>query len=51
MDDILRTDSGEQYAIRRPEELITKYTNIKNALNHYDNLPTGLKPLSLWSTL
>ena len=36
---------------RRPEELITKYTNIKNSLNHYDNLPTDLKSLSLLSTL
>ena len=40
MDRILRTYSGEQYANSRPEELITKYKNIKNNLNYYDNLPT-----------
>ena len=32
---------------RRPEELITKYTNIKNALNHFDNLPTDLKSFTV----
>ena len=33
------------------EELILKYEKIKNTLNHFDNLPTALKPLSLLSTL
>ena len=42
-----RMDSGERYAKRRPEELISKYEKIKNTLNHYDNLPTALEPLSL----
>ena len=51
MDKILRTDSGDHYTQRRPEELIAKYMNIKTSLNHYDNLPTGPKTLSLLSTL
>ena len=46
-----RMDSGEWYAKRRPEELISKYEKIKNTLNHFDNLPTALKTLSLLSTL
>ena len=51
MDHILRTDSGEQYAERRSEKLIAKYIDIKSARNQYDNLPTGLKTLSLLCTL
>ena len=50
MDRIQRTESGEQHAKKTPEVLIAKYANIKNALTHYDNLPTGLKSLSLLST-
>ena len=46
-----RIDSGEQYAKRRPEELIEKYEQIKQTLNHYDNLPNSLKHFSLLSTL
>ena len=46
MDHILRTDSEEQRVKRRPK-LITKYTNIKNALNHFDNLPTDLKSFTV----
>ena len=46
-----RMDSGERYAKRRPEDLISKYEKIKNALNRFDNLPTALKPLSLLSKL
>ena len=51
MDHDQRLDSGERYAKRRPEELISKYEKIKNTLNHFDNLPTVLKPISLLSTL
>ena len=51
MDHLLRTESGEGHAKIRPEELIAKHVNIKNALNHYDNLSTGLKSLTLLSTL
>ena len=29
--------SVKQHAKRRPEELMAKYANIKNALNQYDN--------------
>ena len=43
--------SGERYAKRRIEELIAKYEEIKNSLNHFVNLPTDLKPPSLLSTL
>ena len=51
MDHNQRMDSDERYAKRRPEELISKYENIKNTLNQFDNLPTALKPISLLSTL
>ena len=51
MDQNQRMDSGERYAQRRPEKLISKYEKIKNTLNHFYNLPTALKPLSLLSTL
>ena len=51
IDHILRTASGEQHSKRRPEDLVTKNTNIKNALNHYDNLRTDQQSLSLLSTL
>ena len=44
-------DSGERYAKRRPEELISKYEKNKNKLNDFDNLPTALKPLLLLPTL
>ena len=50
MDHNQRIDAGEQYAKRRPEELIEKYKKIKQTLNHYDNLPTALKHCSLLST-
>ena len=43
MDHKQRIYSGEQYAQLRPEELSAKYTNIKDILKHYDNLPTALK--------
>ena len=42
---------GEIYAKPRPAELISKYGNIKNTLNQFDNLPTTFKPISLLSTL
>ena len=51
MDHNQRMDTGERYAKRWPEELISKYEKIKNTLNHFDNLPTAFKPLSLLSTL
>ena len=51
IDHILCTDPREQYVKRQPEKSITKYTNIKSALDLYDNLPTGLKTFSLLSTL
>ena len=51
MDHNQRIDAGEQYAKRRPEELIEKYKKIKQTLNHYDNLPNALKHFSLLSTL
>ena len=51
MDHNQRVDAGDQYAKRRPEELIEKYKKIKQTLNHYDNLPNTLKHFSLLSTL
>ena len=50
MDLFLRTDSGEKLTKRRPEKL-TEYTNTENALNNYDNLPTGAKTFSQLYTL
>ena len=46
-----KIDSGDQYAKRRPEELIKKYKKIKQKLNHYDDLPNALNHFSLLSTL
>ena len=40
MDQNPHINSGEQYAKRRTEELITKYEIIKDTLNLYDNLRT-----------
>ena len=51
MDHNQRIDSGERYEKQRPGELIAKYKEIKNTLNHIHNLPTDLKLLSLLSTL
>ena len=48
MDHNQRIDSGEQYAKRRPDELIEKYIKIKQTLNHYDNLPNALKHFPLF---
>ena len=47
----IRLGSGEQYAKRRPEELIGKLKQIQETLNHHNNLQNPLKHLSLLSTL
>ena len=43
MDHSLRSDSGERYAKRRPEELISEYETIKDTLNHFDSFDNKQK--------